>query len=332
MIRPGPRNAITDVPGIRVGNAEDHALLTGTTAIVPDAPVVAAADVRGGGPGSRETEALAPEATVQEVHGIVLSGGSAFGLDAAGGVMDWLRAQGRGFHIAGAVVPIVPAAIIFDLATGGPKSWQHPPWWALGRQAAEGAGPDFALGNAGAGLGARAGAIKGGLGTASAIVGDITVGALAVVNSAGSVVIPGSRHFWAWALEIGTEFGGLGPPHAMPSDLDHRFLTEMPGRDTPGANTTLVVVATDAALSRAQTKRMALMAHDGLARAIRPVHTPLDGDTVFALATGARALADPVHDLARLGMVAADCAARAIARGVYEAEGLAGVPAWRDLR
>ena len=331
MIRPGPRNSISDVPGIRVGNAEDPALLTGVTAVIPDAPAVAAADVRGGGPGSRETEALAPEATVQEVHAVVLSGGSAFGLDAAGGVMDWLRTQGRGFHIAGAVVPIVPSAIIFDLATGGPKSWQHPPWWGLGRRAAERAAPHFRLGNAGAGLGARAGALKGGLGTASAILGNFTVGALAVVNSAGSVVIPGSRHFWAWALEMGAEFGGLGPPEAMPGELDHRFLTEG-GPDSPGANTTLVVVATDAALSRAQARRVALMAHDGLARAIRPVHTPLDGDTVFVLSTGARALADPVHDLARIGMVAADCAARAIARGVYEAEGLAGIPAWWDLR
>ncbi len=325
MIRPGPRNSFTDVPGILVGNAEAPGLTTGATAVIPEHPAIAAVDVRGGGPGSRETEALAPESTVVEVHGIALAGGSAYGLDAAGGVMHWLRGQGRGLRIAGAVVPIVPGAIIFDLATGGPKEWDHPPWWELGYQAARAAGADFALGNAGAGLGATAGRLKGGLGTASVTWDGLTVGALAVVNPMGSVLIPGSRTFWAWPFELADEFGGQTPPDAPPADLDHDFAAS-----PPGANTTLAVIATDAKLTRAQAKRVACMAHDGFARAIRPVHSPLDGDTVFVLATGAIALADPVGDLARLGMLAADCAARAITRGVYEAAPLAGWPAYRD--
>ncbi|MCH8953286.1 MAG: P1 family peptidase [Proteobacteria bacterium] len=326
MIRPGPSNSITDVPGILVGNAEAPELVTGATAILPERPAVGAVEVRGGGPGSRETEALAAESTVQEVHGIALSGGSAYGLDAAGGVMHWLRGHGRGLAIAEAVVPIVPGAIIFDLATGGPKHWDHPPWWELGYRAAEAAGADFALGNAGAGLGATAGKLKGGLGTASVTWDGLTVGALAVVNPMGSVLIPGSRTFWAWPFELDGEFGGQTPPGAPPADLDHDFAAA-----PPGANTTLAVIATDAHLTRAQAKRVACMAHDGFARAIRPVHSPLDGDTVFVLATGAIALADPVGDLARLGMLAADCTARAITRGVYEAAPLAGWPAYRDL-
>ncbi len=324
MIRPGPRNSITDVAGIRVGNAELPELATGVTVVIPDQPAVAAADVCGGGPGTREMQALEPESFVQVIHGIALSGGSAYGLDSAGGVMHWLRGRGRGFEIGGTVVPIVPAAIIFDLALGGPKEWEHPPWWQLGRAAAEAAGTEFALGNAGAGLGAKAGAIKGGLGTASLVFDGLTVGALAVVNPAGSVVIPGTRQFWAWWLEIGGEFGGLPPPGGLPSDLDYPFTP-------PGTNTTLVVLATDAALTRPQAQRVARMTHDGLARAIRPVHSPLDGDTTFVLSTGEKPLADPVAGVGRLGMFAADCVARAIARGVYEAETLGGVPAYRDL-
>ena len=324
MIRPGPRNSITDVPGILVGNAEAPDLVTGATAVIPERPAIAAVDVRGGAPGTRETEALAAESMVQEVHGIALSGGSAYGLDAAGGVMHWLRGQGRGFGIGGTVVPIVPGAIIFDLLTGGPKDWDHPPGWEPGYQAARAAGADFALGNAGAGLGAKAGKLKGGLGTASVRWNGVTLGALAVSNPVGSVLIPGTRTFWAWPFEMAGEFGGQTPPQAPPADLDHDFAAPA------GANTTCAVIATDALLTRAQAKRIALMAHDGFARAIRPVHSPLDGDTVFVLATGAIPLADPAGDLARLGMLAADCAARAITRGVYEAAPLAGWSAYRN--
>ncbi|MDT8343557.1 MAG: P1 family peptidase [Thermohalobaculum sp.] len=326
MIRPGPRNSITDVAGIAVGNAEDRALLTGVTVILPDAPAIAAVDVRGGGPGTRETDALGPFGTVEVVHAIALSGGSAYGLDAAGGVMDWLRAQGRGFAVAGAVVPIVPGAIIFDLATGGPKHWATPPWWQLGRAATAAAGMDFALGNAGAGLGAKAGGLKGGLGTASFVAGGVTVGALAVANPLGSVVMPGTRTPWAWWLEQGGEWGGVAPPPGPPATLDHAFPGEV------RANTTLAVVATDARLTRAEAGRIATMAHDGFARAIRPVHAPLDGDTVFVLATGRAGPPADLAALSRLGMLAADCVARAITRGVVEAAPLAGLPAWRELR
>lgn len=325
MLCPGPRNAITDVPGITVGNAEDIGLTTGTTVVLTENGALAAGDVRGGAPGVREIEVLAPTSTVQLAHAITLSGGSAFGLDAAGGVMDWLHRRGRGFDVGPVRVPIVPSAIIFDLLTGDHRDWDTPPWWDLGRRAVSSASAEFSLGNAGVGMGATAGPIKGGLGTASVVSGDFIVGALAVANPVGSVLIPGSRHFWAWALEQAGEFGGLGPPAAMPETLE-----ETP-KGAAGANTTLVVLATNAALTWSQAARMAVMAHDGLARAIRPVHTPLDGDTAFVLATGEVALVDPVQDLTRLGMLGADCAARAIARGVYEAESLAGVPAWRDL-
>ncbi|MFQ5567349.1 MAG: P1 family peptidase, partial [Paracoccaceae bacterium] len=280
MIRPGPRNSITDVAGIAVGNAEAPKLVTGATAVIPERPAIAAVDVRGGGPGTRDTEALGAGSTVKEIHGIALSGGSAYGLDAAGGVMHWLRRQGRGYAIGDTVVPIVPGAIIFDLTTGGPKDWDHPPWWDLGYQAAAAAGAAFALGNAGVGMGAKAGALKGGLGTASVAWDGFTLGALAVVNPVGSVVIPGTRTLWAWPFELAGEFGDQTPPDAPPGDLDHDFAAPV------GANTTLTVVATDAQLTRAQAKRVALMAHDGFARAVRPVHTPLDGDTVFVLATG----------------------------------------------
>lgn len=325
MIRPGPRNSITDVPGILVGNAEAPELTTGATVVIPERPAVAAVDVRGGGPGTRETDVLAGGSTVQEVHGIALSGGSAYGLDAAGGVMHWLRQQGRGFATGGTVVPIVPGAIIYDLTTGGLKDWNHPPWWQLGYQAAGAAGQVFALGNAGAGLGAKAGRLKGGLGTASVQYDGITIGALAVANPLGSVVIPGTRTFWAWPFEMEGEFGGQVPPAGPLTDMDHDF--NFPAR----ANTTLVVVATDAQLSRGQARRVAVMAHDGFARAIRPVHSPLDGDTVFVLSTGGHPPGDPVGDLARLGMLAADCVARAITRGVFEAKALAQWPAYRDL-
>ena len=328
MTGPGPRNSITDVPGITVGNAEDHDLLTGVSVVLPDEPAVAAVDVRGGGPGTRETEALGAFSTVEQIHAVVLSGGSAFGLDSAGGVMDWLRGQGRGYSIAGQIVPIVPAAIIFDLNCGSTAGWKHPPWWQLGRKAAKSASAAFALGNSGAGLGATAGQLKGGLGSASCRTEEFTVGALAVANPVGSLTMPRSDTFWAWWLELEGEFGGQTPPGPLPGDAGPDDL--LPGAATePGANTTLVVVATDAALTRAQAGRVALMAQDGLARAIRPVHSPLDGDTVFVLSTARRPLADPLTGLARLGMIAADVTARAITRGVYEASSLAGYPAYR---
>ncbi len=331
MIRVGPRNLISDVAGLRVGNAEDAGLRSGTTVVLAEGPMTAAVDVRGGGPGTRETDALDPSCLVEAVDAVVLSGGSAFGLDAAGGVMSWLKARGRGFKVGETVVPIVPAAILFDLQNGGDKDWgETPPYRELGLRAAEAAAENFALGNAGAGLGAVAGALKGGLGSASFVFegaggAPLTVGALAVANPFGAVTMPGTKTFWAWALEQDGELGGQAPP---PASLKGPQL-DYAGAGTLAANTTLAVVATDAALSKAQAGRIAIMAHDGFARAIRPVHTPFDGDTVFVLSTGARPLADPLADVAKLGMLAADCTARAIARGVYEADGLGDYPGYR---
>jgi L-aminopeptidase/D-esterase-like protein len=333
MAEPGPLNLITDVSGLLVGNAEDEAARTGVTVILPEGRAVCAVDARGGAPGTRETDALATSGLVEEVDAIVLAGGSVYGLDAAGAVTAWLGARGRGYTLAGAsqVAPIVPAAILFDLANGGDKNWgETPPYAQLGRRALEAAARSFRLGNSGAGRGARAGSLKGGLGSASVISRDgVTIGALAAVNCFGSVLIPGTRTFWAWALERGNELGGQTPPHAPLADLELPDDTKL-GPHSARAHTTLGVLACDAALSRVEAERIAVMAQDGLARAIRPIHTPFDGDIVFALATGKCKLAEPrALSLLALGALGADCMARAIARGVYEAEPLDGVPAYR---
>jgi L-aminopeptidase/D-esterase-like protein len=330
VMQPGPRNLITDVAGLRVGHAHDARLASGVTAILFDAPAVASVDVRGGGPGTRETDLLSPERTVERIDAIALSGGSAFGLDAAAGVMAHLATQGRGFAVGPARVPIVPAAILFDLLNGGDKEWgRYPPYRELGFAAAKGAAADFALGSVGVGLGATTANLKGGLGSASVVLdGGATVGALAAVNAAGRATIGDGLHFWAAPYEMGAEFGGGGRPAAMPANA-----LDLPASPLAGANTTLVVVATDAALTKAQARHLATMAHDGLARALMPVHTPLDGDVVFAAATGARPLADPVFALAALGHAAALAVARAAARAVYEATALdlpGALPAWRD--
>ncbi|MGF1553531.1 MAG: P1 family peptidase [Paracoccaceae bacterium] len=340
-MRPGPLNALTDVPGLRVGHAAADGRLSGTTVVLADRAVPAAASVAGGAPGTRGVSVLDGDRVETAGDAIALSGGSAFGLDAAGGAMDALRRRGRGFAVGPARVPIVPGAIVFDLLTGpnadDPAGWDAPPWFALGRAAAEAAAaaPEhaaFALGNAGAGLGARAGPIKGGIGTASLVWERggrrAVVGALAVANPLGSVTVPGSRAFWARPFEREAEFGAVpAPSEPLAADaLDHDFEAL-----TAGANTTLAVVAISLALDRGACARVAAMAHDGFARAIRPVHSPLDGDTVFVLATGAAPVTDPVADTARAGLMAADCVARAIARAVYEAEAVPGVPAWRDL-
>ncbi len=328
MIRVGKRNSLTDVAGIKVGNAQDEEVISGVTVVLPDGPVTAAVDVRGGGPGTRDTDALDPTTLVEQVHGIVLSGGSAFGLEAAGGVMSFLAAQGRGFQIGDAVVPIVPSAVLFDLHNGGNKDWgEAPPYRQLAMQAVRDAAEDFALGNHGAGCGAVAGAIKGGLGTASArIEGGATVAALVAVNCYGSTTMTGSQAFWAWPFEQEGEFGGKPPEARVLSDLDYHY----DGPADLGGNTTIAVVATDAVLTKAQAKRVAMMAHDGMARAIRPIHTLLDGDTVFALSTGQVPLVAPPLDVTKIGMLAADCLSRAIARGVYEAEAIKGLASYRD--
>lgn len=341
MASPGPRNLITDVPGLLVGQAEDEDAVTGTTVVLAERPAAAAVDVRGGAPGSRETELLGPGTLVAQIDAVVLSGGSAFGLDAAGGVMERLAALGRGFAIrpiphdqrsrGGPIevrVPIVPAAILFDLAFPGRRPWRsEPPYRDLGRRAVDAAGKAFALGNAGAGLGAKAGALKGGIGSASLVLsGGITVGALVAVNSWGSAVRPDCGRFWAADLALPGEIAAQPPLPAAPFDPE-----DLSGcaPTAPGANTTLAVVATDAALDKGGCRRLAIMAQDGLARALRPVHTPFDGDTVFALATGDGPSEAPAA-LARLGMAAADCLARAVMRALIAAKALGGIPNWRE--
>ncbi len=331
MVRAGARNLITDVPGIRVGQTEDRLARTGVTVVLPDVPAKGAVDVRGGAPGTRETDALDPMSLAGRADAVVLSGGSAFGLDSASGVMAWLSEQGRGFALRPDVprVPIVPAAILFDLANGG--RFAPDIFSGLGRKAVATASTEFALGNAGAGYGAIAGAYKGGTGSASAVIDDaMTVGALVAVNAAGSPVIPGTDVFWAFALEQDNEFGGRRLDGKFGgADLD--LPADGKGRLQPGANTTIAIVATDADLTATELKRIAIMAADGFARALRPTHTPFDGDTVFALATGAKPIAgNRAVGLTRLGSVAADCVARAIARGVYTAETLGDAKSYRD--
>lgn len=327
MIRPGPRNLITDVPGIKVGNAADAEALTGVTVVLPDRAAVAAVDVRGGAPGTHETDALDPTSLVEHADAILLSGGSAFGLDAVSGAMAWLPSRGRGFKVGDVRVPIVPAAILFDLENGGNKDWGDRPLYRdLGLAACDAAAVGFALGNAGAGMGATAGALKGGLGSASAMDDKgLVVGALAAVNPVGSVVMPGQSTMWAWMLEQDGELGGQKPPD-RPVSLE----PDLPDLLQAAANTTLVVVAVSEALTRPQARRVAIMAHDGIARAIRPAHTPYDGDTVFVIATGEGEAPGPAM-VARIGAIAADCTARAIARGVYEAEPAGGKHSWREV-
>lgn len=337
-IRPGPRNLITDVEGIRVGNAEDHDVRSGVTLVLPDHRTVAGCDVRGGAPCTRETDALDPTCIADAVDAVVLSGGSTYGLDAASSVVAWLGAHGRGFSLGASakVSPVVPAAAIFDLANGGNKEWsESPPYRGLGRLACLGATADFALGNAGAGLGAQAGDLKGGLGSASAMTDQgLAIGALVVVNAFGSAVIPGTDRFWAAPFELDREFGGRGlPPRAgAVAALDPFAATRAQvSKTASGGHTTIGVVAVNADLTPAEARRVAIMAHDGFARALRPIHSPVDGDTVIVLATGRHAL-DPAQraiGVLQLGAIAADCAARAIARGVYAAESLGQAESYR---
>ena len=327
------KNLLTDIAGVSVGHADDARLASGVTAILFDKPAVAAIDVRGGGPGTREETLLRPESTVEAIDGITLSGGSALGLDAAGGVQAWLAEQGRGLKIREAVIPIVPGAICFDLLNGGDKKWgRFPPYRDLGYAAAAAASKDFALGSVGAGMGATTATLKGGLGSASAQTSSGTlVAALAVVNAVGSVTVGDGPWFWAAPFEVDGEFGGRGLPASFTADM---LALRLKGRSAATAieNTTIAAVVTDATLTKAQARRLAMIAQTGMARAIYPVHAPLDGDAVFAAATCAKPI-DPVVGLTELGAVAANVLARAIARGVFTATALPfpdALPAWRD--
>jgi len=324
------RNLITDVAGLKVGHADDARLAAGVTAILFDRPAAAAVDVRGGAPGTRETDLLDAHRTVAAIDAVVLSGGSAYGLDSPSGVQAWLRAHGRGFAVGDIRIPIVCGAALFDMLNGGDKNWGiFPPFRDLGYAAADAAAIDFGLGTVGAGYGATVFNLKGGLGSASAVTREgHTVGAIVAVNACGSVTVGASRHFWAAPFEHGSEFGGCGFPAQVPPEA---LVPHAKGR--PGENTTIALVATDAALDKAQCHQVAVMAQDGLSRAIYPVHTTLDGDTVFAAATGRRPLKQAVAEVSEIGATAANVLARAVARGVYEASALpfpGTPPAWRD--
>jgi len=324
---PGPKNLITDVPGLLVGNASDDNLKSGTTVVVADKPFYASVDVRGGAPGTRETDLLAPDKLVDAIDAIVLSGGSAFGLDAASGVMDALHRQGRGFEVGSVRVPLVSSAIVFDLLNGGDKDWQTNPYRSLGDAALRNASIDFDQGTAGAGTGATTADLKGGLGSASIVMPDGTVvGALVVVNARGSVVTPASGHFWAAPFELNNEYGGFGLCQTTQDMYSAVF------NDDSGANTTIAVIATNAAMNSSQLKRLATVSHDGMARAIIPSHTLFDGDLVFAISTGSDSEQVLPDSEAAIGHAAAVCLSRAIARGVYEASATDSdlLPCWRD--
>jgi len=341
--RPGPRNLITDVEGLRVGQADDARACTGVTVILPDGRAAAAVDVRGGGPGTRDTDTLGASNLVRSVDAVVLSGGSVYGLASGDGVAAWLGAQGRGFTLLSQPgvppSPIVPTAVLYDLANGGDKRWgEAPPYRELAMQAARRAEAIFALGTHGAGFGAAAGALKGGLGSASYVTHDgMTVGAIVACNSFGSVVAPHGKRFWAGAFEIGDEYGGLGMADVR-AEGENWEMAKLDPR--PLGNTTIACIATDVALTPDELQRVATMAQDGMARAIRPIHAPFDGDTVFAISTGRREaprIDGPVDPrpfiVCRLGALAADVLARAIARGVYCAATPPGMaaPAWSSL-
>jgi L-aminopeptidase/D-esterase-like protein len=328
---PGKNNSITDVNGILVGNYTDNDAVCGVTVIICPEGTVAGVDVRGSAPGTRETDLLRPHNLVETVQGVVLSGGSVFGLSAADGVVRWLAEKGWGFPLErGFVAPIVPAAILYDLGRG--RDFVPPISASWGRMACEAAadGP-FATGSVGAGTGAMSGGIKGGLGTASQVLASgITVAAVVAVNSSGSVIDPKSGRPWEIGLERSEEFSTLG-----------RRAVKLPTVSITGPirNTTIGLVATDAFLTKAQSQKIAQMAHDGMARAIRPAHTMFDGDTIFCLATGRQHLPESdgffgaahARSMNEIGHAAADCMSRAIIHAVLNAESMAGMTALRDL-
>ncbi|NGN39664.1 P1 family peptidase [Mesorhizobium sp. CGMCC 1.15528] len=318
--RTGPRNLITDVAGLRVGNADDAKLKSGVSVVLCDEPAVAGVQVLGGAPGTRETDLLEAHNSVETINAVVLSGGSAFGLDAASGVQAALREKGIGFAAREFRVPIVPAAILFDLPNGGDKDWGlYPPYRELGYEAVQNAALDFAIGTAGAGTGALSAGLKGGLGSASTLLPNgVTVGALVAANPTGSVTVGHSRHFWAAPWEIGDEFGGLGLPAPLPADAQDVRLKFRDGLKA-GENTTIAIIATDAVMTKAAAKRLAIAAHDGFARAIWPTHTPVDGDLVFALATGQSGKTLEINDAIDLYAAAGATMARAIARAIFAA-------------
>lgn len=331
-MKPGPQNLITDVDGILVGNASDATLKSGVTVLTSDRPFTAAVHVMGGAPGTRETDLLQPSRLVEQVDALVLSGGSAFGLDAASGVADALVDVDRGYPVGEIRVPIVPAAILFDLLNGGDKDWTTNPYRDLGRQAFNEAKEKFNLGSVGAGTGATTANLKGGLGSASLELDDgLVVGALVAANSVGAVTVPGSSRFWAAPFEIDGEFGDAGLSETAPLP-EQTFLGKHTLLDET-ANTTIAIVATNAGLTRGQAERVAVAAHDGMARAIVPSHTPFDGDLVFAAATSTRSRLITPIDLLSLCHASSLCLARAVARAIRYAKPEPGdiLPCWNQI-
>lgn len=333
-MKPGLRNLITDVEGLLVGNAQHADIKTGVTVLSADRPFIASVDVMGGAPGTRETDCLLPENLVADIDAIVLAGGSAFGLDAASGVTDALAESGRGFPVGPVTVPIVPAAIIFDLINGGDKAWPSNPYGQLGRDALANSTNEFDLGTHGAGTGATTATLKGGLGSASVVLpSGHTVGALVVVNPHGSPVVPESSQFWAAPFEVDKEFGGCGvctETHPLYEPKNEKLAAY-----SAKANTTIGIVATDAVLDKAQAKRFAVAAQDGLARSIVPSHTLFDGDLIFGLSTREKALDEAQSAVIQmaLGHAASLCMARAVARGVFMASADKNdtLPSWQSL-
>lgn len=343
----GRTNTIADVPGLKVGNAVDLDAASGVSVVIPDEPAVAAVDVRGGGPGERETALLKPGTLVERVDALFLSGGSAFGLDAGGGVMQWLVGQRRGYRIADVRVPIVPGAILFDLLNGGHKPWSkppsdsdlvahdllepnHPPYRRLGFEACANASENVRQGNVGAGFGAKSGRLKGGLGSASSILpSGVIVGSLAAVNSRGNVADAATGVPLAAATARPGDFPGVSSTGSARSIGGAGDSDGTQGR----TNTTICIVATDAVLSKAEAERVAMLAHDGLARSINPVHTLFDGDIVFALSTAKKILSEGqerASALVELGNEVANCLARAAFRGVLFAESLNDLICYRE--
>ena len=314
--KPGLKNLISDVKGLLVGNAEDDFVNTGTTVLTSDEPFVSSYKVLGGAPGTRETDLLEPEKLIEKIDAIVLSGGSAFGLEAASEIANQLRSDDRGYPVGKIRVPIVPGAIIFDLVNGGEKDWVKSPYSDLAKKAYSNVSNDFQIGSYGAGKGAVSGDLKGGLGSASIVIDNkFTVGALIIVNSFGSTVVEDKPHFWAAPFEIENEFGGFGAASSFNSIQNIRMATQ----EDFSKNTVIGIVATDVKLSKSQCKSLATTAHDGIARAVFPSHTSFDGDLIFSISTGEKDLSGDPNEILLVNHAASLCVSRAIARGVYHA-------------
>ena len=329
----GKKNLITDVTGVLIGNSHDEIMKSGVSVFTSDKRFAAAVTVLGGAPGTRETDLLESDKLVEKIDAIVLSGGSAFGLDAATGVVDCLRKENRGYPLKDINIPIVPSAILADLFNGGDDQWEENPYRNLGKLAFNSISNSFEIGTIGAGYGATTSNLKGGLGSASIVLGNgATVGALVAVNPSGSVVTDGSNSFWATPFEIGDEFGGKEfiPPKNIFTEY-HRG--DDAAKDAFSIdNTTIAIVATDLELSKVELKRISVAAHDGMSRAILPSHTPYDGDLIFAASTGRKKIKIEPSDIYNIGNAAAICLSRAIARGVYEAKSEKNdlLPTWQD--